>query len=145
MTTSPSYWGNYSDRDQPTLNTVADYISDARTLLQDKITPYRYEDSSLLVALNVTLLEARRLRGDLFVFNLRAEGQAQSFVTVDDTFVDMEPQFRVGILYGLCAHTLMRDQEETEDVRAQSFTANFNAILTGRTMVGPAGGTRPGT
>ena len=47
-----------------TLDTVQDYITDARVLLQDLISPYRYDDPSLLTALNVALLEARRLRAD---------------------------------------------------------------------------------
>ena len=144
MAASPSYFGTYSDRDQPTLNTVADYIADARTLLQDIISPYRYDDPSLLVALNVTLLEARRLRGDLFVFNLAAKGQTQAFTGVDDTYVDMEPQFRLAILHGLCAHALERDQEDVQDARAASFLGMFTAGLVGRTLPGVMGGSGPG-
>jgi hypothetical protein len=144
MATSPSYYGNFSDRDQPTLSTVADYVADARTLLQDVIPPYRYDDPSLLVALNVTLLEARRLRADLFVFNLETQGQTQSFTEVDDTYVAIEPQFRLAILHGLCAHALERDQEDVQDVRASSLMAQFNAGLVGRTLGGVAGGSGPG-
>jgi hypothetical protein len=144
MATSPSYYGNYSDRDQPTLNTVADYMADARTLLQDIIQPYRYDDPSLITALNITLLEARRLRPDLFVFNLETKGQTQSFTEVDETYVAMEPQFRLAILHGLCAHALERDQEDVQDVRASSLMAQFNAGLVGRTLGGVAGGSGPG-
>ena len=144
MATSPSYYGSYSDRDQPTLNTVADYMADARTLLQDIIPPYRYDDPSLLTALNITLLEARRLRADLFVFNLETKGQTQSFTEVDETYVAMEPQFRLAILHGLCAHALERDQEDVQDVRASSLMAQFNAGLVGRTLGGVAGGSGPG-
>jgi hypothetical protein len=141
--TSPSYFGNLSDRDQPTLNTVADYISDARTLLQDVIPPYRYDDLSLLVAINVTLLEARRLRGDLFVYNRKARGQTQAFTAVDDTYVDMEPQFRLAILHGLCGHALERDQEDVQDIRATTFLGLFSSGLVGRTLGVVAGGSGP--
>ena len=144
MTTSPSYWGTYSDRDQPTLNTVADYIADARTLLQDIIPPYRYDDPSLLVAINVTLLEARRLRRDLFVFNLTTKGQTQAFAEIDDTYVDMEPQFRLAILHGLCGHACERDSEDYMDARVTSFLAMFTAGLIGRALPGMAGGSGPG-
>jgi hypothetical protein len=144
MPTSPSYFGNFSNRDQPTLNTVADYIADARTLLQDVIPPYRYDDASLLVALNVTLLEARRIRSDLFVFNMRVLGQTQAFAEVDDTYVEMEPQFRLAILHGLCAHALERDQEDVQDSRATSYFALFSAGLVGRALPGVAGGSGPG-
>jgi hypothetical protein len=144
MTTSPSYFGSFSNRDQPTLNTVADYITDARTLLQDVVPPYRYDDASLLVALNVTLLEARRIRSDLFVFNMRVLGQTQAFAEVDDTYVEMEPQFRLAILHGLCAHALERDQEDVQDMRATSYFALFSAGLVGRALPGVAGGSGPG-
>src|SRR6266576_6244698 len=103
MTTSASYYGDFDSDDLPTLNTVANYIADGRTLLQDTLVPYRYDDPSLLVALNVTILEARRLRPDLFVFNHKYKGQPQAFSVVDDTLVDIEPQFRLAILYGLVA------------------------------------------
>jgi hypothetical protein len=119
-------------------------MADARTLLQDTIPPYRYDDPSLLTALNITLLEARRLRPDLFVFNLETKGQTQSFTEVDETYVAMEPQFRLAILHGLCAHALERDQEDVQDVRASSLMAQFNAGLVGRTLGGVAGGSGPG-
>jgi hypothetical protein len=144
MATSPSYHGSLSDRDHPTLNTVADYITDARTLLQDKIPPYRYDDPSLLVAMNVTMLEARRLRADLFVFNLAVKGQVQAFTEVDETYVDIEPQFRLAVLHGLCGHALERDQEDVQDVRATTFLGLFNAGLIGRALQGVAGGSSAG-
>ena len=144
MATSASYFGNFSDRDHPTLNTVADYIRDARTLLQDKIPPYRYDDPSMLVALNVAMLEARRLRADLFVFNLAVRGQTQAFREVDDTYVDIEPQFRLAILHGLCGHALERDQEDVQDQRATAFLMLFNAGLIGRALGAVAGGSAPG-
>jgi hypothetical protein len=144
MATSPSYYGNYSDKDQPTLSTVAKYIADARTLLQDKIPPYRYDDPSLLTALNVTMLEARRIRSDLFVYNFDVRGQAQAFSEVDDTPVNIEAPFRLAILHGLCGHALERDQEDVQDVRATTFLGLFNAGLVGRALAGVAGGSSPG-
>jgi hypothetical protein len=143
MATSPSYHGNFSDQDQPTLNSVADYIGEARILLQDIIAPYRYDDGSLLSAINIVLLEARRLRADLFVFNLKMRGQTQAFTAVDDTYVDMEPQFRQAILHGICAHALERDQDDVQDARATAFWQLFNAGLVGRTLGGIGRGAVP--
>lgn len=143
MSTSASYHGNYSGRDQPTLNTVANYIADARTLLQDKIPPYRYDDPSLLIGLNVALLEARRIRPDLFVFNLSVNGQVQAFISVDDTHVALEPPFRLALLHGLCGHALERDQEDVQDIRATTFLGLFNAGLIGRALGGIGGGSGP--
>lgn len=144
MATSPSYWGNYSDRDQPTLGTVADLFADARVLLQDTIPPYRYDDPSLLTALNVTMLDTRRLRPDLFVFDLVHRGQVQAFTKVDATYVNIEPQFRLGILYWLCGHALSRDQEDVQDVRATTFFGLGNTIMIGHARGGIGGGSGPG-
>ena len=143
MPTSASYFGNYSDRDQPTYNTVADYITDVRNLLQDKIPEYRYNDESLLTALNATLMETRRQRPDLFVFNLDVKGQTQSFTRIDDTYVEMEPQFRLGLVYRTCGHALSRDQEDVQDIRATSFFGLANAVFLGRGLGVVAGGSGP--
>jgi hypothetical protein len=147
MTTSASYYGEFDSDSQPTLNTVQDYITSARVLLQDTLsTNQRYDDPSLLVAINVALLEARRLRPDLFVYNHRYRGQAQAFTEIDDTYVDIEPQFRLGILYGLCASAFMRDQEDYSADQASSYWAFFNTVLTGKgmpRMAPPAGPGRP--
>jgi hypothetical protein len=143
VATSPSYHGNFSDREQPTLNTISDYVKDARVLLQDVIPPYRYEDPSLLTAMNLALLEANRLRSDLFVFNLAVNGQVQSFTRVDDTYVDMEPQFRLALLHGVVAHALERDQEDYQDTRSSAFMGMFTAGLIGHGLGGVTGGSPP--
>jgi hypothetical protein len=48
------------------LVTVADYVSDARVLLQDTVEPYRYADTELVTGLNFALMECRKQRIDLF-------------------------------------------------------------------------------
>jgi hypothetical protein len=141
---SESYFGNLTDKDQPTLNTVADYIADVRVLLQDIVPPYRYDDLSLLTAFNVTLLEARRVKADLFVYNIEVNGQAQAFTAVDDTYVAIEPSFRLAIEHGICGHALERDQEDVQDIRATVFLGLFNAGLNGRAIGPVAGGSGPG-
>ena len=112
------------------LETVADYVSDVRTLLQDVIAPYRYDDPSLLVALNVTLLETRRLRADLFVFK-HHEAVPAFGPNVDDTEVDIEPPFRLAVAFGMAAHALARDQEDIQDARSATFMKVFNDLLLG--------------
>lgn len=144
MSTSASYYGDFDSDDLPTLNTVANYITDARTLLQDTIQPYRYDDPSILVAMNVTMLEARRLRPDLFVYNHQFRGQPQAFQANDDTLVDIEPQFRLAILHGMVGHALERDQEDYSDTRASSFLAIFYAGLRGKALPPVTGGSGPG-
>lgn len=111
------------------LETVSDYLSDVRTLLLDETAPYRYDDPSLLVAFNVTILETRRLRPDLFVF--RHHDKVPQFFTNDKTEFEMEPQFRLAFVYGICAHALARDQEDVQDNRAATFMTAFRDILIG--------------
>lgn len=127
------------------LQTVTDYINDARTLLQDTIAPYRYDDPSLLIALNVTLLEGRRVRPDLFVYSSLVTGQksVQSFDTNDGQTVFIEEQFRLAFLHGLCGHALTRDQEDIQDERAGAFLKTMSDILLGvrpSTMANAQGG-----
>ncbi len=111
------------------LETVTDYISDARTLLQDTVSPYRYDDESMLVAFNVTLLEVRRVRADLFVF--RHHGQVPAFTTVNTEPVEMEHPFRLALVYGTCAHALARDQEDVQDARSTNFMRIFYDMMLG--------------
>lgn len=115
------------------LVTITDYINDARVLLQDQVAPYRYDDPSLLTAMNVALLEGRRLRPDLFIFSPQVTGEhgVQSFTTNSGQKVFMEEQFRLAFLYGLAAHALTRDQEDIQDERAAIFFGVFNNILLG--------------
>lgn len=120
-----------------TLDTVSDYITDARVLLQDQIAPYRYDDVSLLTALNVALLEGRRLRADLFVFNDRCGGAVAAYHVNDGTLVPIEQQFRLAFLHGMVAHAIERDQEDVQDERAVAFLNIMSNILTGKNMITP--------
>ena len=140
--TSPSYWGNFSDREQPTLNGVVDYFNEARILLQDTVAPYRYDDPSLLSSINLTLLETRRMRPDLFVYN-EYNGQAQSFIVNDNTYVDIPPAFRLALLHGLCGHALERDQEDVQDRRSTVFLGMFTEGMVGHGLGPVEGGSPP--
>lgn len=119
---------------QTTLDTINDYIDDARILLQDTVSPYRYSDDSLIIGMNVTLLEGRRLRPDLFVYNTRDCGPTgvQHFISKDGTKLHMEEQFRLAFLHGMVAHALERDQEDIQDARAATFMSIFSSILVGK-------------
>lgn len=106
-----------------TLSTVSDYVSDARTLLQDTIAPYRYDDLSLVVALNVTIDDTRRLRADLFLGDGTTTNfdVIPSFSAVDSTVVEIENGYRLAILMGMIAHAIARDQEDVQDARSGVF------------------------
>lgn len=107
---------------------VTDYIKDARTLLQDTIIPYRYDDDSLVVALNAAMLDGRRLRPDLFANSL---DNVQQFSQNDSTQVIMEQSFQLAFVYGLCAHAMSRDQEDIQDERATDYMRTFTKSLIG--------------
>lgn len=123
------------------LETITDYINDGRTLLQDTIQPFRYLDAELVTAMNVTLLEGRRLRPDLFVYHRMRPNQrgVQSFQLNDGTELEMEEQFRLAFLHGMVAHALERDQEDIQDERAATFMKIFNSILIGGGAAAAAG------
>lgn len=111
------------------LDTVADYITDSRTLLQDVIAPFRYDDDSLLTALNTALLETRRIRPDLFVF--KHHDKLPFFLNNDTSPVELEHPFRLAIVYGLCGHALARDQEDVQDNRSSKFMGVFYDMMLG--------------
>lgn len=122
------------------LETVVDYIQDARTLLLDTIPPYRYSDTSLLVAFNLSLLEGRRVRPDLFVY--KYGNTVPYYDAVSGAVVPIEAQFRKAFVYGLASHALARDQEDVQDQRANLFMGVMMSILTG-TGGGAIGGGTP--
>lgn len=121
------------------LLTVEGYVKDARVIMLDLTQPYRYSDIEILVGLNTALLEARRLRADLFVTHYGND--VPSFDEVSGEVVPIEAQFRLGMVYGIVAHTLMRDDEDVQDTRANSFLDKFHDILVGVRPSPLAGGT----
>lgn len=115
------------------LDSVQDYVDDARTLLQDVIAPYRYTDAELVVALNITMLEARRLRPDLFLGDGTTTNfdNPAPFTAVNTDEVEIEHGFRPAIVYGLCAHATARDQEDVQDARTAAFMGLFRNKMLG--------------
>jgi hypothetical protein len=67
----------------------------------------------------------------------------QSFTAVDDTYVAIEPQFRLAIVHGVIGHALERDQEDYQDQRATSFLALFTQGLVGKALGAIVGGSSP--
>ncbi len=124
---------------QSPLNTVESLVADVRTLLLDVVQPYRYEDTELLVALNTALLEGRRLRADLFVTRWGSNVPFYGAVSGDEFCV--EAQFRLAFVFGVCAHALLRDDEDVQDQRASTFLARFHDILIGGRQSDIRGGT----
>lgn len=107
------------------LRTVQDYIDESRRLLQDTVTPFRYADADLLEALNIGLMEARRLRADLFlpIFDVPL------LEAVDTTPLNFDPMYRSALVYYIVGRAQLRDDEQTQDARAASLLTKFTAQM----------------
>lgn len=123
------------------LNSVQGYVQDIRTLLLDRTKPYRYSDISVVAALNFALQEGSRVRPDLFL--RRGRIRLQQFEDVSGEQVDIEQPFRLAFVYGTAAHVLLRDEEDVQDDRANTFLTKFHDVLTGVRPAAIAGGTPP--
>jgi hypothetical protein len=121
--------------------TVEMMIRGVRTLLLDKIRPYRYGDVSLIAALNITLNDARRLRPDLFID--RYGVAVPQYEEVNGEVIPIEAGFRLPIQYGVAGHALLRDEEDIQDSRANTFILNYMNMLTGQRPHIPVEGSTP--
>lgn len=110
------------------LNTVSDYATETRRILQDTVAPYRYTDANLVSALNMAFLEARRLRPDLFL-GTGLRNEPSSFTAVNNTAVNLDPQYRAAFVYYMCGQTQIMDEETTQDARATVFLNKFTSQL----------------
>jgi hypothetical protein len=110
------------------LDTVADYIHDARVLLQDEVTPYRYSDAQLVNALNYAFMETRRIRPDVVKSFFNSPLPTYS-ASSGSTSVSLDAQYRVAFLYYICGMVQLRDDEATQDTRASGFMNKFTSSL----------------
>lgn len=109
------------------LNTVADYITEARRLLQDSVAPYRYPDAHFIAALNIGMSEARRLRPDLFL----GRANAVPDYTATNTPVAFDVQYRSALAYYVAGRVVLADGETADETRAAAFMNRFVAQIGG--------------
>lgn len=111
------------------LQTVGDYLTESRRLLQDQVEPFRYPDDDLVDALNIGLLEARRLRPDLFL-PLFDVPWFDPTGTIDKTAqVTLDPMYRGPLVFYITGRAQLRDDEPTVDTRAAGLLQKFTAQL----------------
>jgi hypothetical protein len=110
------------------LDTVAKFITQARVLLQDGTEPYRYSDTELMESLNLAVLEARRLRSDLF---LAVDFVPQTYDSTSDVTTDIDAQYRPAFLYFMVGYAQLRDEEQNQDQRAGALITKFASQLIG--------------
>ena len=106
------------------LATIGDYLAESRRLLQDEIVPYRYPDGDLVEALNIGLMEVRRLRPDLLLPRFEIP-------TIPPTGYDplatitLDKMYRSSMVYYMVGRAQLRDDENTQDARAASLLNKF--------------------
>lgn len=111
------------------LNSVEGYVRNVRRLLLDRVQPYRYTDTAILVGLNLAIDEGFRLRPDLFI--IRGKEVVPTYDAVSGEIVPIERQFRQAFVYGIAAHVLLSDEEDVQDARANTFLTRFQNMLLG--------------
>lgn len=113
----------------PALETVGQYIEESRRLLQDEVAPYRYPDDDLVDALNIGLLEAKRLRADLFLPLFDIPWIDPSGAVNTAATITMDPMYRQSLVYYMVGRMQLRDDEPTVDQRAAGLMQKFVAQL----------------
>jgi hypothetical protein len=111
------------------LETVQDYVDEARTILQDSASPQRYTDVEMVRELNLAILEARRLRHDLFFGYSKKNPYPQFSADHMDALVPFEEMYRQAITYYLVGKCTLRDEEDTDDKRGAGFVQKFTGQL----------------
>jgi len=110
------------------LSTVGEYVSEARVLLQDTVSPYRYGDPTLKIALAFALLQVRKMRPDVLLGvtlpNLTSVSEDSVVVPLDDTY-------RMALINFLVGYALLRDEEGGSEQRASMFMNAFATQLMG--------------
>lgn len=108
------------------MKTLGDFITAARTLLQDTLTADpRYSDSDFKLALQLAFDEAYRLRPDL----LHKVEAPNIMAMPDGDDVPVPRGYQSAFLYYMCGQVQLRDQEDTQDNRASIFLNKFIAQL----------------
>ncbi len=108
-------------------STVSDYVTYARVLLQDEVSPFRYPDNDLVTGLNLAFSEAKRMRPDMFL----GVATVPFFTANDTTAVTLDPMFQMAFIYRMVAEAELKDEEYTQDARAVALLGQFKQILTG--------------
>ena len=109
---------------------IGGIIAQVRTLLQDQSLAggeYRYSDDSLIMNLNMGLLEMYRIRPDIFLSEYFTVPQYT--IGQFDSALPIEQQFVPSLVYYIVGLTQLRDNEGEQDERASGFLGKFTSML----------------
>ena len=112
--------------------TVKDAVDQARALLQDSDTPYRYSDTDLVAYLNNGLAEIKRLRPD--VFSPSISTSTFSYTTSDigaTTALPLDEMFFPAVVDYITAYSEFRNDQAVNTGRGALFSQLFAARLRG--------------
>jgi hypothetical protein len=110
--------------------TVQQLVTQARVLLQDEVSPFRYTDGQLARLVTEGLREARRVRPDLFADTL-AQPMPQYTETTMDAQVLMPEQYFGPLLNYVVGRAELRDDEFTTNGRAITMVTAYGVALRG--------------
>ena len=109
--------------------TIADIITESRRLLQDTVTPYRFDDGRLYWAFNVALKTVLQNRPDLFIDTSFVASEYDTSNSGDP--FPLEDMYMLTVIDFIVGYTEMSDDEFTTDGRAATLLRTFRAQLTG--------------
>lgn len=110
------------------VRTYGTAVARARTVLQDTVQPYRYSDDMLYAALDSAVLEARRIRPDIFVGSLLSAlpditpARAGTALPIDNMFLQ-------ALVYYVVGSMELSEDEYTNEGRAVALLARFSQQL----------------
>jgi hypothetical protein len=116
---------------------VSAYVTLVRSMLQDLVSPYRYADTDIYLALNVILGEVSRARPDIFL-DLKyvrplqkgdlGDGLPPQYVspTDDPTLVPLPSKYFNPVIWGMAGWLQLYDVADTQDQRAGAFLQKFS-------------------
>lgn len=132
--------------------TATGYVYVARKALQDLVSPYRYDDATLILVLNIGLAEMSRIRPDIFldlkyVRPLRkgdiGDGTPDAYTIADlsvnadgtynitqGTLIPVPGKYASALDWFMAGSAQFLDVTDTQDARAQGFLAKFQSHLT---------------
>lgn len=104
------------------LDTVGEYVSEARALLQDTATVKRYADTALKFALAMGVSQIKRVRPDLFI-GITVPVLAST--TVDTQALALDEPYRMALLSFVVGYVNLREEEGGNEQRAAMFMSGF--------------------
>lgn len=113
----------------PNISTLGGLLAQVRTLLQDTdaVGGYRYSDESIVTNINQSMMDAYRMRPDLFLTNGFV---IPAFDTaLPNTAITIEPQYLPAFVYYVTGLTQARDDEQNQDARAMGFLKIFQQTI----------------